>query len=166
MRLQLACLTLLFLAVPLTAQKITIEFDEARDFSDYKTFALLKGAIHSKNPSLNNDLITRKLETIIRQRLTERGLAEVEARPDLNVIYSLGSGSRKQVERYGPGWRGSRRVYHYTEGTLVLSLRDAHKHELVWQSVAVADKSEPAKIAGALDDMVRKSAEKYPPKKK
>jgi hypothetical protein len=45
-------------------------------------------------------------------------------------------------------------------------LRDAQKHELVWQAVAVADKAEPAKVVDAIDDMVRKSAEKWPPKKK
>jgi hypothetical protein len=161
--------TLLLAMVPLTlsAQKVTVEFDETRDFSGFKTFSLLSGKIHSRNPSLNNELVTKKLDALIRKRLTERGLSEVESKPDLNVLYSLGSGRRKQVERYGAGWRGSRTVVlHYTEGTLILSLRDARKHELVWQAIAVEDKSDPMKIQAALDDMVRKSAEKYPPKKK
>ena len=158
---------LLLLTLPARAQKISVEFDETRDFAGYKTFALLNGKINSKNPSLNNDLVTRKLETIIRQRLTERGLTEAESKADLNLVYSLGSGKRREVERYGAGWRGSRRrVVQYTEGTLVLSLRDTSRHELVWQAVAIEDKSDPSKIQGALDDMVRKSFEKYPPKKK
>ena len=155
-----------FMATSLAAQKVTIEFDESRDFSDYKTFSLVRGAIHSKNPNLNNELVKKKLDDIIRKRLTERGLTEVDSRPDLNITYTLGSGKRTQVERYGPGWRGGRRVFHYTEGTLVLMLRDSRKRELVWQAVAVSEKSDPAKVQGALDDMVRKSAEKYPPKKK
>jgi hypothetical protein len=71
------------------------------------------------------------------------------------------------VERYGAGWHGRRTVvYNYAEGTLVLKLRDARKGELVWQAIAVEDKSDPNKIQTALDTMVRKSVEKYPPKKK
>jgi hypothetical protein len=57
-------------------------------------------------------------------------------------------------------WR--RRV---TEGTLILDLRDAKKQVLVWRAIAVVDKSDPLKIKDHLPDMVRKSAEKYPPKK-
>lgn len=160
----LAFLTIL--PITLCAQKITTEFDEERDFSDYRTFALLNGKIHSKNPSLNNDLVHRKIDGLIRKRLTERGLTEVPSQPDLNIVYSLGSGPRTQVERYGAGWHGRRVIYHYTEGTLILNLRDARKHELVWQAIAVEDKNDPMKIQAALDDMIRKSFEKYPPKKK
>ena len=154
------------LPVTLCGQKVTIEFDEEHDFSDYKTFALVDGKIHSKNPSLNNDLVVRKIDALVRKRLTERGLTEVPSQPDLNVVYSLGSGARTQVEHYGAGWHGHRVAYHYTEGTLILNLRDARKKELVWQAIAVEDKSDPTKIQAALDDMVRKSFEKYPPKKK
>jgi len=167
-RVRLGLFALLaMLPVTLGAQKISIEFDEEHDFSDYKTFAILDGKIHSKNPSLNNDLVLKKVNGLIRKRLAARGLTEAPSLPDLNVVWSLGSGQRKQVERYSRGWHGSRTVtYHYTEGTLILNLRDARKQELVWQAIAVEDKNDPMKIQGALDDMVRKSFEKYPPKKK
>ncbi len=162
----LVCL-LAMMPASICAQKITLEFDEAQDFSGYKTFVLLRGTIHSQNPSLNNELVTKKLDALIRKRLTERGLTEVDAKPDLNVIYTLGSGRRKQVERYGAGWGGTRVVVaHFTEGTLILNLRDATKHELVWRTIAIEEKSDPMKIQAALDDMVRKSFEKYPPKGK
>jgi hypothetical protein len=151
----------------LSAQKITIEFDESRDFSDFKSFTLLNGRISSKNASLNNDLVQRKVETLIRKHLAERKLSEVASQPDLNIDWSLGSGKRTHVERYGAGWHGAHHVtYHYTEGTLVLNLRDAKKQELVWQATAVADKDAPAKIQEALDSMIRKAFEKFPPKKK
>ena len=151
----------------LSAQKITVEFDEARDFSDYKSFHLLNGTIHSRNPSLNNELVTKKIDALLRKRLTERGLTEVAEQPDVNVVYSLGSGRRRQVERYGVGWRGTRTlVSSYSEGTLIINLRDARKHELVWRAIAIEDKTDPMKIQAALDDMVKKSVEKFPPKKK
>jgi hypothetical protein len=157
------------LAVAASAQRVSVEFDEARDYSGFRTFTLRDGTLHSKNPSLNNPLVKKKIEAAIRERLTERGLKEVESRPDLNVRYSLGAGPRTQLEAYPAGWRGyGTRVVaeHYTEGTLVLDLRDARKHELVWRAIAIEDKSDPLKIQDHLADMVKKAVEKYPPKKK
>jgi hypothetical protein len=54
----------------------------------------------------------------------------------------------------------------YTEGTLVIDLRDPKTMSLVWRAIAREDKSDALKIEGKLDDMVRKSIDKYPPKPK
>jgi hypothetical protein len=53
-----------------------------------------------------------------------------------------------------------------TEGTLVIDLRDPTTRSLVWRGIAREDKSNAAKIEGKLDDMVKKSFDKYPPKQK
>jgi hypothetical protein len=52
----------------------------------------------------------------------------------------------------------------YTEGTLVIDLRDPSTRSLVWRGIASEEKSDAAKIEGKLNDMVRKTIEKYPPK--
>ena len=169
MRGSLLYLLAAFFPVMAAAQKVTVEFDESVDFSHFKTFAIREGRLNSKNPTLNSDLVRKKIDGEIRRRLTERGLEETDTRPDLNVRYSLGSARRNEVEAYPAGWRGlgTRRVrVQYTEGTLVIDLRDPKKQELVWRAVAVEEKSDPSKLQGRLDDMVRKSIEKYPPKKK
>ena len=155
--------------VPLAlAQKISLEFDEAQDFSDYKTFAIVKGNLNSKNPSLNNEIVQKNLDADIRKYFTARGLTEATGKPDLNIRYVLGSGRRVETEAYPAGWRGlGTRVVRraYAEGTLTIDLRDANKHTLVWRAIAVEENSDPMKIKDHLSDMVRKSAEKYPPKK-
>jgi len=159
----------LVLAGQIYAQKVDIEFDESADFSGYKTFAIQEGQLNAKAPALNSELTRKKIDNEIRKRLIEKGLMEVSAKPDLNVRFTLGSARRSEVEAYPAGWRGlaTRRVrVAYTEGTLVINLRDTSKRELVWRAIAVEDKSDPAKISEHLDDMVRKSIEKYPPKKK
>jgi len=63
---------LLLAAFPALAfsQKVSIEFDEGRDFSDYKSFAIVAGTLTSKNPSLNNELVKKKIDEEIRRRLT------------------------------------------------------------------------------------------------
>ena len=165
------CGSFLLAALPalLSAQKVTVEFDQAMEFGSLKTFTLQSGQIHSRNQSLNNDIVRKNLETNIRKRLTEKGLTEVNSQPDLRVTYSLGASSRTQVERYPARWGGwgTRRVATpYTEGTLTIDLRDPRRQELVWRAVAVVDSRDPDKVQAKLDDMVKKAFDKYPPKKK
>jgi len=54
----------------------------------------------------------------------------------------------------------------YTEGTLVIDLRDPNARSLVWRGIASEEKSDGTKIQSKLDDMVRKAIEKYPLKRK
>jgi hypothetical protein len=151
------------------AQKVTVEFDPATDFGKFKTFAVRDGQLNSKNPALNSELVKKRIEAAIQRDLTAKGLMMVSGQSDLNVRYHFGSARRAEIERYPAGWRGwGTRVVRvpYTEGTLVIDLRDPATRSLVWRGIAREDKSDAAKIEGKLDDMVRKSFDKYPPKQK
>ena len=157
------------LAFSAMGQKVDVEFDESIDFRQFRTFAIRDGDIHSKHPSLNNDLVKKRIVNEIEKRLTEKGLSKATGQPDLNVRYSLGAANRKEVDTYPAGWRGRgiRRVQiRYTEGTLVIDLRDRAARTLVWRAVAVENKNDPAKIADRLDEMVKKSFDDFPPRKK
>lgn len=152
-----------------TAQKITVEFDEAVDFAKFKTFAIRAGDLNSKNPALNSELVKKKIDGLIEKHLNARGLLIVAGRSDLNVRYRLGSARKAEVETYPAGWRGlGTRVVRvpYTEGTLVIDLRDPSTRSLVWRGIAREEKDDATKIEAKLDDMVRKAIEKYPPKPK
>ena len=151
------------------AQKVTMEFDQAADFSRYKTFAIRDGQLNSRNPALNSELVKKRIDADIERDLTARGLSMTSGRADLNVRYRLGSARKTELEAYPAGWRGwGTRVVRvpYTEGTLVIDLRDSTSHSLVWRAIASEEKSDPTKIEGKLDAMVKKSLEKYPPKPK
>ena len=144
-----------------------MEFDQGADFQRYHTFALRDGQLNSRNPALNSDLIRKKLDDSVAHYLIGKGLTEVTGPADLNVRYHFGSARKRTVERYPAGWRGlGTRVVRvpYTEGTLVIDLHDTGMHSLVWRSIAHEDKTDPDKIAGKLDEMVKKSIAKYPPK--
>jgi hypothetical protein len=150
------------------AQKITMEFDQAADFSKYKTFAIREGQLNSRNPALNSDLVKKRIDADIEKYLTTRGLMEVSGKSDLNVRYTFGTARKTEVERYPAGWYGwgTRAVrVPYAEGTLVIDLRDPTTRSLVWRAIASEEKGDVSKIEGKLDDMVKKSLEKYPPKK-
>ncbi len=167
--LALLVLGLLF-AQGARAQKITMEFDQSIDFSKYKTFAIRDGQLNSANPALNSPLVKKQIEADITNDLTAKGLTLVTSGPsDLNIRYTFGAARKTEIEAYPAGWYGLGTRYvrvPYAEGTLVIDLRDPTTRSLVWRAIAAAEKSDATKIQGKLDDMVKKSIEKYPPKKK
>jgi hypothetical protein len=160
----------MLLALAAFAQKIEIESDAAVDFSKYKTFAIRDGRLNSTNPSLNSELVRKRLEADIEKYLGAKGLTFVPKElADLNVRYTLGAARKTEVEAYPAGWRGWGTRYvrvPYTEGTLVIDLRDPSSRSLVWRAIAREDKSDASKVEAKLDDMVKKSFNKYPPKAK
>ncbi len=159
----------LLLASAGLAQKVQIESDPAVDFKKFKTFALVRGTLNSKNPALNGELVKKRIDFDIQKYLTSKGLTFVPSGPaDINVFYTLGAVRGSQVEAYPAGWRGwGTRVVRvpFTEGTLVIDMRDPATRSLVFRAIAKEDKSDAAKVEGKLDDMVKKSIDKYPPKK-
>ena len=151
------------------AQKVTVEFDQAANFGQYKTFAIRDGRLNSKNPALNSELVKKQIEADIERYLTAKGLTLVTGPSDLNVRYTFGSARKTEVESYPAGWYGlgTRAVrVPYAEGTLVVDFRDPTTRSLVWRAIASEDKSDATKVEGKLDDMVKKALEKYPPKQK
>jgi hypothetical protein len=151
------------------AQKVTVEFDQAADFSHYKTFAIREGRLNSNNPALNSPLVKKQIEADIERYLTAKGLTQVTDTSDLNIRYTFGAARKTEVEAYPAGWYGFGTRYirvPYAEGTLVIDLRDPATRSLVWRAIASEEKSDATKIQGKLDDMVKKSIDKYPPKKK
>ncbi|MGA7792785.1 MAG: DUF4136 domain-containing protein [Candidatus Acidiferrales bacterium] len=152
------------------AQKITMEFDQTIDFSKYKTFAIREGQLNSGNPALNSPLVKKQIEADIQNDLTAKGLTLVTSGPsDLNVRYTFGAARKTEIEAYPAGWYGLGTRYvrvPYAEGTLVIDLRDPTTRSLVWRAIAAEEKSDATKIQGKLNDMVKKSIDKYPPKKK
>jgi hypothetical protein len=160
---------ILLAALSAFAQKVSVAYDQAVDFGKYKTFAIRDGQLNSKNPALNSELVKKRIEADIQRDLTARGLTMVSGPADLNVRYTFGAARKTEVDSYPAGWRGlGTRVVRvrYTEGTLVIDLRDPATRALVWRGIANEDKSNAGKIEAKLDDMVGKSLEKYPPKPK
>jgi hypothetical protein len=159
----------MLMALGAHAQKIEIESDSAVDFSKFKTFAIRDARLNSTNPSLNNELVRKRLDADIQKYLGAKGLTLAASGPsDLNVRYTLGAVRKTELEAYPAGWRGwGTRVVRvpYTEGTLVIDLRDPSTKSLVWRAIAREDKGDASKVEGKLDDMVKKSFDKYPPKK-
>ena len=166
MTMKLFALGLLF-APAIFAQKIEMEFDRSVDFSKFKTFAIRDGRLNSKSPSLNSELVRKRIDADIVRFLEAKGLEFVVQGPSsLNVRYTMGTVREAKLEAYPAGWWGTRIVrVPFTEGTLVLDFRDPSTKSLVWRAIARVEKNDPQSVEKKLDDMVRKSIDKYPPKR-
>jgi len=118
----------LMAALSAFAQKIEIESDQTVDFSKFHTFAIRDGRLNSRNPSLNSELVRKRIDADIQKYLQAKGLTYVASgKSDLNIRNTLGAVRKTEVEAYPAGWRGwGTRVVRvpYTEGTLVIDLRD------------------------------------------
>jgi hypothetical protein len=160
----------LFALTSLFAQKVEIEFDQAVDFSKFKTFAIRDARLNSKSPSLNSELVKKRINADIVKFLEAKGLEfVVEGKSQLNIRYTLGTVREAKLEAYPAGWRGYGTAIvrvPFTEGTLVLDFRDPSTRSLVWRAIARVEKNNPQEVEKKLDDMVKKSIEKYPPKPK
>jgi hypothetical protein len=152
------------------AQKVEIEFDQAVDFSHFRTFAIRDARLNSKSPSLNSELVKKRINADIVKFLEAKGLEYVvEGKSQLNIRYTLGAVRESKLEAYPAGWRGYGTAIvrvPFTEGTLVLDFRDPSTRSLVWRAIARVEKNNPQEVEKKLDDMVKKSIEKYPPKPK
>lgn len=163
-------LLLSLLAVGAYAQKVRVEFDPAGGFARFHTFTITDGQMNSRNPALNSELVKKRIEADIVKDLTARGLTMAPSGPaDLNVRYTFGAARKMETEAYPAGWRGwgtavVRRPF--AEGTLVIDLREAATHSMVWRAIASVEKRDPLKVEDKIDDMVKKAIQKYPPKVK
>ena len=150
------------------AQKINVEFDRGIDFKKFRTFAIRAANLNSRNPALNSELVRKQINADIERGLSAKGLEVTTGASDLNVRYTLGTTRVVETEAYPAGWYGwGTRIVRvpYAEGTLVIDLRDPTTRSLVWRAIATDEQRDPTKLQGKLDSMVRKSFDKYPPKK-
>jgi hypothetical protein len=164
-------LLVLLTAVGAFAQKINVEFDPAAPFARYHTFAIRDGQFNSRNPRVSGELVKKRIEADVARELAARGLAMAPGPgpADLNVTYTFGAARGVRPEAYPAGWRGWGTVVvrePFAEGTLVIDLRDPTTHSLVWRARAEVEKRDAVKVEEKIDDMVRKSLRKYPPKPK
>jgi Domain of unknown function (DUF4136) len=150
------------------AQKISTEFDESVEFARFKTFAIREGRLNSPSPAINSELTKKRVESEIERALIAKGLTKATGASDLNVFFTLGSARRVETENLSgrlARTRHARRQVPYAEGTLVIDFRDPATRSLVWRGVANEEEPNPTKLADKLDEMVKKSIARYPPKK-
>lgn len=160
--------------------EVRTDFDPSADFTKFRTYAFAELTDVNKGGILDNSLLRKRLDQMVDQQLTHKGLQQVELtqNPDLLVHYFVGVSDKQRIQSSGPvvgarGWQGNYgagaayggvTTYEYREGTLVIDLVETSKKELVWRATIVAelqDSTERNLEQG--NKAIAKAFENYPP---
>lgn len=155
------------------AQSVTHDFDRTANFSNYRSYAWVRGT--SLDDPLNHNRIVRAVDT----QMASKGLAIVDAtaNPDLLVAYHATFDKSLEINGLASGWGGYRfggmrtgtaRADEITVGTLVIDLVDAKTRTIVWRGMATKDldlNAKPEKRDKNIDKAAAKLFQHYPPTK-
>ena len=156
--------------------KVRTDFDPAADVTTFRTYAFAGLTDLNQGGVLNNSLMRKRLEQMVGEQLSKKGLRQVglDGHPDVLVHYWVTVKEKQRLESAGPmvgpyGRRGygSVTTYDYEEGTLIIDLVTPSKNELVWRGSIVstlADSKE--ENMQMVSKAIAKAFEDYPPKSK
>ena len=161
--------------------KVQTDFDSSAEFSAFRTFAFTGLTDRDQNGVLDNSLLRKRLEEMVGQQLTAKGLRQVglEDHSDLLVHFWVGVKDKQRVESTGVrggayggryGWRtgysgGEVTTYEYQEGTLIVDLVESPTMELVWRAMIVETlRDSPEKNAEMTNKGVATAFKNYPPR--
>jgi hypothetical protein len=164
-----AFITLLGCGV-LMAQEVRYNYDQAVDFTKYKTYKWVDIAGGSVADELTDLNIMQAIESI----LTTKGLTNVDRdSADLYVGYQAAEDKEKPINMFGgPGWRwtGSQvTTSSVSVGTLVLDIYDPATKTLVWRgtvSKTINPTKNPEKNYEKLQQGIVKMLKNFPPRHK
>jgi hypothetical protein len=150
------------------------DYDASWDFDSLKTYQLLTPPAESGINSLTLDRVTNAINS----ELIARGYDGVDANPDFQVAYHIGSEQKIEVSDWGYAYRrrgayygGNRSavdVYQYQEGSLIVDIVDTKTHKLIWRGTArkVLDTNPtPEERIATVNAAVAKLLEAFPPTK-
>jgi hypothetical protein len=137
---------LLLLAACSPTVKVTSDYDKTVDFTKFKTYAFSTESMELPINELNRRRVLGDIET----QLATKGLTKSETSYDLLVDVRITAKERQEATSYTTGgygyggyrWGGgmgttSTTVSTYVDGTLIITLVEASKREMVWQGVGV-----------------------------
>lgn len=166
-------LLLLLLAACSPTVKVTSDYDKTVDFTKYKTYAFSTESTQLPINELNRRRVLGDVET----QLATKGLTKVEDKYDLLVDVRITAKERQEATSYTTGgyggyrWGGgmgttSTTVSTYVDGSLIITLVEATKKEMVWQGVGVRTLDTDATSEQReknINDAVTAILSKYPP---
>jgi hypothetical protein len=176
-----------------THADVKTDFDPAADFNRFQVFAFA-GLTDPSSSEVSGDSQARKrIESIIAEELTNKGLRQVELNenPDVLIHYVISIKDKQVVQSSNPagtgyGWRGGygsgsgygaggyrpsggyglNTTYEYKEGTLIIDLVEPGEKELIWRATIVANLQDQTEENMELaKEGIVKAFKEYPPNK-
>ena len=142
------------------------------DLSRYKTFQILPVRILTKKGIVEDDpVLSPVIAAALRRELTEKGLTEVAASPDLQVLPGALQTVFPSIDAMfynfvGDADWGSSPVFtvgrYNKEGTLFVNMVDPRDNKTVWLGFAKRAVGKPSSLKGDLDKAADELFKKYP----
>jgi len=170
--LALLAVAALALAVGCSTLQTNADWDKSANFSSYKTWGW------KEDGSIKNDILNRRIQTLIGAELGKKGLTRTDDNPDLWVAVHGRLSKETQINTYNSGWgygwgwygggmgMTTSTVQEIPVGTLIVDLVDSKKREMVWRGTATdtlkPDRT-PDEREKALSEAFAALFEKYPP---
>ena len=158
----LFCITfLLLMASSALSQDVQFKYDDAIDFSKFKTYKWI--TLNSEAPI--DKLTDEQIKAAVDAALSKRGLTKISdaGTADLLVGYQTTELIDEQFAKI-PTWDSTpRTIYH---GDLAIDMYTPANHNLVWRGVAsktLDPKAKPEKRQKNLNKAVAKLMKYYPP---
>jgi len=173
----LAAILLPLMCITMVAQKVTVDFDKATTFTNYKTYTWKQGT-PAKSP-----LMDQRISGAIDKQMELKGLKKVDAEsaPDLVLIYHAAVEYETQLNTvdmggwygwYGPYYGGgggtsTTTVDRIPVGQLRVDMGDVKAKKLIWQGRATDTLSDkPEKVEKTINKSAEKMFKNFPPKEK
>ena len=151
------------------APTVRTDYDPAADFTAFRTYKFAGMTALSHRSLLDNSLVRKRIEQMVGEQLTSKGLRQVGAEEpsDLLVHYWVAVNEKHRIQGGGPYWRGGLggvSSYQYEEGTLIVDLETPAKKELVWRGsiVGVLGDSKEDNMR-MMHEALAKAFQDYPP---
>jgi len=160
--------------------KVTADYDQAADFSLYKTFTI---ADISKNGE-TSELNAPRIANAIREHMYKKGFTEGDKDADLLInavavkklrmsvtanTYGYG-GYYRPYGYWGAGMSSSSTTFNtnqYVDGSLIIDIVNNKEQKLLWQGIGNAEIDKAPNNAEAfIQDAVKKIMASFPPKAK
>lgn len=160
------------MAAPAAAGDVKAGAARGADLSRYKTFQILPVRVLTKSGIQENDpVVSPMITTALRRELTEKGLKEVSASPDLQVLPGALQTVFPSIDALfynfvgDASWGTSPIVTigrYNKEGTLFVNLVDPRDDKSVWLGFAKRALGKPSSLKGDIDKAADALFKKYP----
>ena len=173
-RVILFAVVILLTSVTAQAQKVSVGYDHALDFSKFKTYYWTKG-VPAKNPDIDKRIIE-----LVDQQMTIKGLTRANGSGDIALSYhaavmdTFDSATVARPGTWGASAGSVEAAWRVVKGALIVEMKDGTNTSEVWRATATDTISneplkDPAKdvekVKKKLEKVVEKIFKYYPPKK-
>ncbi|MBI1769598.1 MAG: DUF4136 domain-containing protein [Bacteroidetes bacterium] len=165
------------------------DFDHTANFAQYRSFVWGKSQIRTENPVYKSDLIDSNIKANIKNEFAKKGITYDAKKPDLLVNYE--AYTEKKEQSYGGGfyyypyyypyypigyfpygwymmggpmpyWGQPQSYYSYTQGTLVLDIKDKKTGRLIWRGFVHGTVDNAKTLSKSISKGVKAIMKKYP----